>query len=74
MIITLKDYEIHPISIDVFKSDASYVGGDFGDKVDNKLTVFQIYNGEEYVDHLIMSKEQMVDFHKQLTKYLEEEL
>jgi hypothetical protein len=74
MVITLEDHEIHPISIDIFKSDSSYVGGNFGDKVDNKLTVFQIYNVDEYVDHLIMNKEQMLKFHQQLTKYLEAEL
>lgn len=74
MIITLEDYATHPITIDIMKSEESYVGGNFGDQVDNKLTVFQLYNGEEYVDHLIMNKQQMIEFHKQLTKYLEDEL
>lgn len=74
MIITLEDCGTHPITIDIMKSEESYVGGNFGDKVDNKLTVFQIHNGDEYVDHLIMNKEQMLEFHQQLTKYLENEL
>lgn len=74
MIITLEDCGKHPITIDICKSEESYVSGNFGDKVDNKLTVFQIYNGDEYVDHLIMNKEQMLEFHLQLTKYLEDEI
>lgn len=66
MDIQIKDYEEHDVSIDIIKSDASY-----SERGDKKLTVFQIYRGDEYLDHLIVTVDQLEEFRERLSDYID---